>query len=302
MSDLSRPDDAPAASSATPVAVDDYLGEFHVYEPHKAGLPPLKEYFKELWRRREFAIEMSRAQIRATNSDTVFGVLWNVLNPLLLAVVYYLLVVVLKGGAHQLPHGYFAHLLAGLFAFYFISGCMAGGASSVTSAGKIIMNTAFPRILVVLSAVFISFRKFLPTMLVYFPVAFITGVGISWEALLAIPMFMLIIVFGTGMALFLATSQVYFRDTSSFLPYFTRIWLYVSPVLFYPDDSFIVKLGVLELFNPLFFLLGGWSDLLVRGELIPWNMWAGAIFYSFATLLIGAVVFMSRERDFAVRL
>lgn len=98
MSDLSRPDDAPAASSATPVAVDDYLGEFHVYEPHKAGLPPLKEYFKELWRRREFAIEMSRAQIRAQNSDTVFGVLWNVLNPLLLAVVYYLLVSVLSGG------------------------------------------------------------------------------------------------------------------------------------------------------------------------------------------------------------
>ncbi len=91
---MSRQDD----SSAAPVAVDDYLGEFHVYEPHKAGLPPLKEYFKELWRRREFAIEMSRATLRAQNSDTVFGVLWNVLNPLLLAAVYYVLVVVLSGG------------------------------------------------------------------------------------------------------------------------------------------------------------------------------------------------------------
>lgn len=308
MSDLSRPDDASTASSAAQsaaqpgqsVAVDDYLGEFHVYEPHKAGLPPLKEYFKELWRRREFAIEMSRATLRAQNSDTVFGVLWNVLNPMLLAVVYYLLVVVLSGGATKGPD-FFAHLLGGLFAFYFVSGCMAGGASSVTSAGKIIMNTAFPRILVVFSAVFIAFRKFLPTMLVYIPVALITKVGIPWTALLAILMFCLIVVFGTGMALLLATSQVYFRDTSSFLPYLTRIWLYVSPVLWYPEQVKEYLRG-LEIFNPLFPLIGGWTDLLVKGETLPWTTWAASAAWAFGTLIVGAIVFMSRERDFAVRL
>jgi len=288
------------SSSTKPAAVDEYLGEFHVYEPHKAGLPPLKQYFSELWRRREFALEMSRAQIRSNNSDTVFGVLWNVLNPLLLALVYYVLVSVIAGGSKG--PDYFAHLLAGLFAFYFVSGCMAGGASSVTAAGKIIMNTAFPRILVVFSAVFIAFRKFLPTMLVYIPVALLTKVGIPWTALLAIPMFFLIMLFGTGMALLLATSQVYFRDTSSFLPYFSRIWLYVSPVLFYPDAPFLQKLGPIEWFNPLYWLLGSWGDLLVRGELVPWYFWLMSALFAFGTLFAGALVFMSRERDFAVRL
>jgi ABC-type polysaccharide/polyol phosphate export permease len=296
VSDMFRMSDAPA----TPVAVDDYLGEFHVYEPHKAGLPPLKPYFRELWRRREFASEMSRASIRASNSNTVFGVLWNVLNPLLLAAVYYLLVAVIGGGAKG--GDYFAHLLGGLFAFYFVAGCMTGGASSVIAAGKIIMNTAFPRMLLVLSVVSIAFRKFLPTMIVYFAVAFITHVGVTWVALLAIPMFFLLMLFGTGMALLLATAQVYFRDTSSFLPYINRIWLYVSPVLFYPDAAFLLKLGNLAWLNPLFSLLGGWGDLLVRGQLIPLSMWAWAVFWAIGTLLVGAFVFMSRERDFAVRL
>jgi teichoic acid transport system permease protein len=288
-------------ASATPAAVDDYLGEFHVYERHKAGLPPLRQYFRELWRRREFAVEMSRANIRANNSDTVFGVLWNVLNPLLLAVVYYLLVVVLRGGVGNMKPDYFAHLLAGLFAFYFVSGCMAGGASSVTSAGKMIMNTAFPRVLLVFSAVFIAFRKFLPTMLVYLVVAMFTHVGVPVTALLAIPMFMLMILFGTGLGMLLATAQVYFRDTAGFLPYFTRIWLYLSPVLWYPEDV-NAKLKPFEILNPLFSLLGGWGDLLVRGELIPWSMWALAVAWSFGTLIVGSFVFMSRERDFAVRL
>jgi teichoic acid transport system permease protein len=288
-------------TSARPEPADDYLGEFHVYERHKAGLPPLRQYFRELWRRREFAVEMSRANIRASNSNTLFGVLWNVLNPMLLAAVYFLLVTVIRGGKSELPQDYFAHLLGGLFAFYFVSGCMAGGASSVTAAGKIIMNTAFPRILLVFSAVFIAFRKFLPTMLVYIPVALITHVGIPWTALLAIPMFFLIMVFGTGMGMLLATSQVYFRDTTSFLPYFTRIWLYLSPVLWYPE-AVNAKLKPFEVLNPLFSLLGGWGDLLVRGELIPWSMWLLAIVWSFGTLLVGSFVFMSRERDFAVRL
>jgi len=282
------------------VLKDDYLGEYHVYEPHRAGLPPIRPYFRELWRRRAFAVELAKSTIRSTHHDTVFGVLWNVINPLLLAGVYYLLVAIISQATQ--PSDYFAHLLAGLFAFYFVAGCMSGGSASVTSAGRMIMNTAFPRMLLPLSAVYIAFRKFLPTMLVYLAVVLITHVGVSTTALLAIPMFMLLMVFGTGMGLLLATAQVYFRDTASFLPYVTRIWLYVSPVLFYPDAKFIEKIGPLIHLNPLYSLLGGWGDLLVRGDLIPAWMWIEAALWSFGTLALGAVVFMSRERDFAVRL
>ena len=77
---------------------DEYLGEHHVYEPHRAGLPPLVPYFRELWRRRGFAFELSRTRCTRANTDTVFGQLWLVLNPLLLAGVYYLLVDVILAG------------------------------------------------------------------------------------------------------------------------------------------------------------------------------------------------------------
>jgi teichoic acid transport system permease protein len=290
-------------SSSRTVPEDDYLGEFHVYAPHKAGLPPLGQYFRELWRRREFAVEMSRAQIRAANANKVLGVLWNILNPILLAAVYYVLVVILTGGESRRAE-YFAYIVAGLFAFYFLSGCMNGGASSITGAGRIIMNTAFPRMLLVISAVSIALRRFLPTMGVYVVIALATGTGIPPTAVLAIPMFLLLLVFGMGMGLLLATAQVYFRDTTSFLPYLTRIWLYTSPVL-YPI-AFYDRLpeslqGLVEL-NPLYSLIGGWNELLVHGVLIPAEMWIAAVLWSFGVLLVGAVVFMSRERDFAVRL
>ena len=71
---------------------------YHRYEPHRAGLPDLKVYFRDLWQRREFAAANSKAGMRAANTMTFFGQAWLVINPLLLALVYYLLVTVLAGG------------------------------------------------------------------------------------------------------------------------------------------------------------------------------------------------------------
>ena len=118
------------------------------------------------------------------------------------------------------------------------------------------------------------------------------------------PALVSITMFAMGLAALLATVQVYFRDTKSFLPYVTRIWLYTSPVL-YPItfyDRLPEALQVVARLNPLYSLVGGWSDLLVRGELIPASMWISAALWSVGVLVVGALVFISRERDFAVRL
>ena len=66
----------------------------------------------ELWRRREFAVELARTKLREQNFDTAFGQLWLVLNPLLLALVYFLLVDILRAGGHRRPD-FFAHLWPG---------------------------------------------------------------------------------------------------------------------------------------------------------------------------------------------
>jgi len=80
---------------AAPARVEDEFEPiYHHYTPHRAGLPPLVPYFRELWSRREFAAEMSKATLRGANVNTVFGQLWLILNPLLMAGVYYLLVTI----------------------------------------------------------------------------------------------------------------------------------------------------------------------------------------------------------------
>src|SRR4051794_17366335 len=120
----------------------EWEGEQHVYEPHRIGLPPLGPYVRELWRRRELAFELSRTTLQSQHFDTVFGKAWLVLNPLMLALVYFVLVDILRRG-HNQP-GFFAHPVAGVFAYYFVSGAGRGGGESIVKGGRPVVETAFP--------------------------------------------------------------------------------------------------------------------------------------------------------------
>jgi len=276
-----------------------FLTEFQVYQPHRVGLPPLRPYLTELWRRREFAAELSRTNMRASNTRTFFGQIWLVINPLLLAIVYYLFVNIL---AHRVGGwSYLSHLVAGIFAYYLVSGCIATGATSVVSSGALISNLAFPRLLMPLSSIRTAFFRFLPTVPVYLVLHGIAGEVWSWKMLLAAYFLGTMILFGAGLAAIMATLQVYFRDTSSFLPYVLRIWLYLSPVIWFAEDV-PGRLAPFMHFNPLFSILGGWTDLLVRSDVPPFTVWLTALAWSASTFIVGSLFFMSREREFAVRL
>ncbi len=91
---------------------------YHRYGPHRAGLPRLVPYFREVWRRRVFAVEMSKATMRGAHTATFFGQAWLVLNPLLLAGVYYILVTIIR---RQHDPAFFVHLTLGLFAFQLVT-------------------------------------------------------------------------------------------------------------------------------------------------------------------------------------
>ena len=278
---------------------NEFTTEHHVYEPHRVGLPKLIPYMKELWRRREFAVELARTSMRANETQTFFGQLWLVLNPLLLAAVYFLLVDVISGG-HRTGR-YFAHLVAGLFAFYFVANSMSHGANSVVGGGKLIMNTAFPRLLLAISAMLQSLRRFLPTMIVYFVMHAIAGISFSLRLLWIVPIFFEIMLFASGLAFITSTLQVYFRDLKSFLPYLTRIWLYLSPVLYYVQDMH----GTLRHFmyvNPLVPLLGNWGQVLTEDKSPSYHFLLAGLLWGVGVVVVGGLFFMSREREFAVRL
>lgn len=290
----------------------DFLEEVHVYEPHKASLPPLGPYVREFWRRRRFAYEISRTTQKASNFETALGTVWVVLNPLMLAFVYYLLIIVLGGtGGKTSAMETLLHVVAGIFTWFYAQNAISLGAVSVTMGGKLILNQAFPRALLPFSSVISAVFMYLPSIPVYLAIYFIifftskSGVIPALNgSLVLLPLYLITLtVAAYGLAMIFATMTVYFRDTSRFLGYLMRIWLYASPVL-YPVSKLLSHgtKGKVALYgNPLGTMMAGITEIW-EGQWPPMHYLEVSAFWALLCLVIGAWLFISRERDFAVRL
>ena len=279
---------------------DEFTSERHVYVPHSVGLPPLRSYLRELWRRREFAVELARTKLREQNFDTAFGQLWLVLNPLLMALVYFILVDILRASDSR-NSDFFAHLVAGLFVFQIIHNALTIGVRSVTKGGRLILNSAFPRALLPLSAVVTSFMRFLPMMLVFIPIHIASGLPVNANLLWVVPIVVLFLLLAAGLAMLVAATQVYFRDLSNFLPYVLRMWLYVSPVLYFADQVPQRYAWILDV-NPVAGMLTAWSDVLILGQAPAPGVLLQGLAWGLGVFAAAGLFFLSREREFAVRL
>ena len=269
-----------------------------VYEPFKAGLPPMGAYLRSLWHRRAFISEFARSDLREQNFGSIFGQLWLVLNPLLLSGVYFLLIYVIGGTSDAIRFG---HLTSTLFLFYLVANSLTGGVKAITSGQRLILNTSCPRIMLPISAVVIAIFKFFPTLVVALAIHAILGLPYSWQMLWALPILLIAVIMSLGMAILISCINVYFRDISSMLPYLTRSLLYLSPIL-YEASKISSSIKQYQIVNPIFYLLDSWSRVMVHAESPTLFGMLHAAAFALTIFIVGTYFFLSRERDFAVRL
>jgi len=270
-----------------------------VYTAQRMRLPRPGTYLSDLWTRRHFALHLIRTQLRTQQSGTVFGQLWLIINPLMLALIYFVLTTILRERPGGAP--FLAHLTACVFAFHLVSTSVSSSARSVVRSGKLILNTAFPRSLLPIAAVLTAVFRFLPTMLVYAVIHLYAGLPVGLHLLWALPVFAELVVFSLGLGLAVSALQVYFRDLSNFLPYATRLWLYSSPILYYLTE---VPHGIRPFlaWNPLVPMLASWSRVLPEGHAPQLHFVLQGAAWALGALVLGGLFFVSREREFAVRL
>jgi teichoic acid transport system permease protein len=274
-------------------------GQMTVYSADGGSRSAVGPYIRELWRRRHLALDLARTDIKAAHHDTILGQLWQLLNPLLLALVYLFLfeVIAFRSGGTT----FVVFLLSGLFAFYFTRNSVSRGSMAITSGGALVTNTRIPRAILPLASVVFSVRSYGSAVLVYIPFHIWAGFGVSWPMLALIPIFLLHTMFNTGLALLFSAASVYFRDMRSALPFTMRLWLYASPVLYAADDVPDRLQAVLRA-NPLSAFISPMHDILSNKQWpsVYWMLAAAA--WAVGSFVLGGWVFISKERDFAIRL
>ena len=255
----------------------------------------LRTYVSDLWRRREFAWYLGVGNLKARNASTGFGLAWWVLNPLLLAGVYFLVFGVVFAGRRG--DDYLGYLVAGMFAFHFTSLAMSGGANSILQNSKLLANLRFPRLILPIAGLIEASAGFVTSLFVLYVI--VGPVEGTWPGLSALWLPLVLPVhflFNLGLSCLAARLAVPFRDVNNLIPYVNRMWLYLSPVI-WPlgllDDMGGGLRSAVE-FNPMFSLLSTYRSALLGG---PFDSSAFLQFAVWALIiaLIGVGAFVKHE-------
>lgn len=264
--------------------------------------PPLSTYLRELWGRRHFVVSYTRASNAALYSNSFLGQVWQVLTPLLNAAVYYLIFGLLLKTKHGIPN-YIGFLTIGIFVFTYMQNSIIHGARSVTNNLNIIRALHFPRASLPLGTTAIAFQQLLASLLALLPIVVLTGEPIRLSWLLLAPILFFESLFALGMALIIARIGAAIPDTSQFLPFLLRTWLYMSGI-FYSITVFTKNKPewvrvVLEL-NPgaLYPELVRHALLVDPGSKLTPHVWTAAIGWAVAAVAVGLVYFWHGEEQY----
>jgi teichoic acid transport system permease protein len=266
-----------------------------------ARRPSLGEYIGEVWRRREFAYTVAFGELRAQNQNTLLGNVWHLLNPLLLAAVYYLIFGVIMGGRGGIEN-YTAFLIIGLITFQLTQKVVTGGARAVVANISLMQSINFPRALLPLAGALQETLAQVPALLAMLGLSLLTGIRPSIWWLLLIPVLALQALFSLGLALMAARATFHFRDVQQFLPYAMRIWFYTSGIFFSAefvrDRAGETAATIFEL-NPAYAFIQLSRDAVMHGT-TRLDLWVIAGVSTVIAFVVGVLYFRASESEYSV--
>jgi lipopolysaccharide transport system permease protein len=238
--------------------------------PGKLEMPD----FRELWEYRGLFFFMIRRDILLRFEQTQIGLLWVVLQPLLLMLIYYILFgVLIKVPTGKIPHSLF--FLSGIMVWQFFSQVVNHSANSLVGNIGVISKSYFPRLVLPLSTIPNALVDFAVCFLVFLVFLLLNGqFSVTWRYLLLPVLVVIAIIFSSGVGLLFGASMVVFRDMKNLLGFILMIWMYLTPII-YPITIVPEKYRILFYLNPMTGLVQAFRWVLLgQGDSpsIPYNL------------------------------
>jgi ABC-type polysaccharide/polyol phosphate export permease len=239
--------------------------------------------------------------VRMRYVGSLMGFFWTVVHPVLELLTYPFVVTVILQVRFQEHYSMGSNalfLFCGMVPWLTLSESLTRCTNVVRENSHLMRKVRFPPSVlcsyIVLSETFNQVIRFM----LLFAAALIIGQGLTLHALIIIPVLFLQVMFTLGLSMFLATTQVFFKDTLHLLSPILMIWLFITPI-FYPAHLFPKAFTPLLMLNPLAHLVGIYRELILNHRLPHWG--SVVIFGTCAALIfvLGSFVFHRHSKRFA---
>ena len=230
---------------------------------------------------------------------SILGVFWSFLNPLLTMAVQYMVFSHLF--KFQIP-AYPVYLLTGVVLFNFFNEATTQAMGAITGNASLITKVYVPKYIYPISKVLSTSINLLFSLIPLFLVAWITGRGIHWVYLMLPFGIITFLAFVIGVAFFLATAMVYFRDTQFLWGVFTLLWMYATPII-YPisilEGTFLYHF---QKINPLYYYITFFRTIIIDGVSPAPMAYLICIGFAVLALAIGGAVFKKAQDQFILHI
>lgn len=244
-----------------------------------------------------FLKELVKRDFKKKYYKSVLGVLWTVLNPLLMMLVITIVFSTLF--RRNIPN-YPVYYLSGYVIFNFVSSTTRSSLHCIIGNANWLRKIYVPKYMFCLSTVLNQLITLLFSLIPMVLVMLVSGMHFTkYFLLLPVPIFYTL-VFTTGLSLLLCSYNVFFRDLDHLYGIFVTVWMYLS-ALFYPISIIPQQFRFLWDLNPLYIFITIMRDV-VYGSMPSEKMLLVATCYSFLTLLMGIVVFREKENRFILHM
>lgn len=257
-----------------------------------------RNYWRDLFRYRELFYFLAWRDVLVRYKQTVIGILWAVLRPLLTMIVFtFVFSRIAKLPAEGVP--YPVMVFTAMLPWQLFATSLTEGSGSLINNSNLISKVYFPRLIVPASSVIVSFVDFAISMVLLGVLMAFYKVWPGWP-LLAVPAFTaLALLASAGAGVWLAALNVKYRDFRYVVPFIVQFGLYISPVGF---SSSIVpeKWRLLYSLNPMVGVIDGFRWAISGGNVtFPTQSLELSLVTTAFLLVTGIWYFRKTERTFA---
>ena len=230
--------------------------------------------------------------------QSVLGVLWSFLNPLMTMAVQYLVFSQLfRSDITHFP----VYLLTGIILFSFFNECVTLGMDSIVLNGPLITKVAMPKMIYPLSRSISSLISLVISLVPLLGAMLLSGTPLGAPLLLIPAAILLTFFFALGMSLILCTLNVFFRDTRFLWSVASLLWTYATPI-FYPISIIPAAWQPIFRLNPMFQFIDFLRTVILRGAWPSWGQWGACLLCAALPLALGLLVFRRNEHKFVFHL
>ncbi|MEQ8924671.1 MAG: ABC transporter permease [Fulvivirga sp.] len=253
--------------------------------------------FRELWRYKDLLYFLTLRSIKAKYAQSVLGVGWAIIQPLVLTLVFTVIFGNLaKIGSDGIPYLLFS--FTAMVPWNYFQNILTESTGSLISNREMISKVYFPRLVLPLSAIFSKMIDFGIGFLVLIGLLFYYQVVPDVE-FIYIPFFLLLLIITSiGIGLILSAMAVQFRDINYAMSFMVRLIMYSAPVV-YPLSLIPDHYKFVYALNPLVAVIEGFRASVIPTAVIPWTIIYPGILVSICLLIMGLFYFRKMEKHFA---